>query len=101
MAAVVDDKMIARHFDRFVFVVEWGKTSQRIALECINDASALLDRAVCIALNKMDPSALRSIEHYKGERFHDYIGSEPEAVGRPRSGAHPCRGALESGTTRQ
>jgi polysaccharide biosynthesis transport protein len=71
MAAVVDYKMIARHCDRFVFVVEWGKTSQRIVLECLNDAP-FLDRIVCIVLNKVDPASLRSIERYKGNRFHDY-----------------------------
>jgi polysaccharide biosynthesis transport protein len=76
MAAVVDYKMIARHCDRFVFVVEWGKTSQRMVLECLNDASAFSDRIVCIVLNKVDPSSLRSIERYKGERFHDYYSEE-------------------------
>jgi len=79
MAAVVDYKMIARHCDGFVVVVEWGKTSQRVVLECLNDASALLDRVVCIVLNKVDPSALRSIEHYKGDRFHDYYSDKKRA----------------------
>ena len=41
MAAVVDYKMIARHCNGFIFVVEWGKTSQRLVLECLSDASAL------------------------------------------------------------
>jgi polysaccharide biosynthesis transport protein len=79
MAAVVDYKMIARHCDSFVVVVEWGKTSQRIVFECLNDASALLDRVVCIVLNKVDPSALRSIEHYKGDGFHDYYSDKKRA----------------------
>jgi polysaccharide biosynthesis transport protein len=72
MAAIVDYKMIARHCDGFIFAVEWGKTSQRLVLECLSDASALLDRVLCVVLNKADPSALRSIEHYKGNRFHAY-----------------------------
>ncbi len=76
MAAVVDYKMIARHCDRFVFVVEWGKTSQRMVLECLKDASEFLDRIVCVVLNKVDPSSLRSIERYKGESFHDYYSNE-------------------------
>jgi succinoglycan biosynthesis transport protein ExoP len=76
MAAVVDYKMIARHCDRFVFVVEWGKTSQRMVLECLNDAASFVDRIVCIVLNKVDPSSLRSIERYKGERFQDYYSNE-------------------------
>jgi succinoglycan biosynthesis transport protein ExoP len=79
MAAVVDYKMIARHCDRFVFVVEWGKTSQRMVLECLNDASAFVDRIVCVVLNKVDPSSLRSIERYKGDRFQDYYSDEKRA----------------------
>jgi succinoglycan biosynthesis transport protein ExoP len=79
MAAVVDYKMIARHCDRFVFVVEWGKTSQRMVLECLHDASTFLDRIVCIVLNKVDPSSLRSIERYKGDRFQDYYSDEKRA----------------------
>jgi succinoglycan biosynthesis transport protein ExoP len=79
MAAVVDYKMIARHCDRFVFVVEWGKTSQRMVIECLHDASAFLDRIVCIVLNKVDPSSLRSIERYKGDRFQDYYSDEKRA----------------------
>jgi polysaccharide biosynthesis transport protein len=72
IAPVVDYKMIARHCDGFVFVVEWGKTSQRLALECISDATMHLDRPLCVVLNKAAPSALRSIERYKGNRLHTY-----------------------------
>ena len=79
MTAVVDYKMIARHCDSFVVVVEWGKTSQRVVFECLNDASALLERVVCIVLNKADPSALQSIEHYKGDRFRDYYSDQKRA----------------------
>jgi len=80
MAAVVDYKMIARHCDRFVFVVEWGKTSQRMVRECLNDASAFMDRIVCIVLNKVNPSSLLSIEHYKGERFRDYYSDQKKGL---------------------
>jgi len=76
MAAVVDYKMIARHCDRFIFVVEWGKTSQRLVIECLSDASELLDRVLCVVLNKADPSALRSIEYYKGDGFHAYYSDQ-------------------------
>jgi succinoglycan biosynthesis transport protein ExoP len=72
MAAVVDYKMIARHCNGFIFVVEWGKTSQRLVRECLSDASAILDRVLCVVLNKVDPTALRSIEHYKGDGFQNY-----------------------------
>jgi polysaccharide biosynthesis transport protein len=79
MAAVVDYKMIARHCDGFIFVVEWGKTSQRLVLECLSDASALLDRVLCVVLNKVDPSALRSIERYKGGGFQSYYSDQKRA----------------------
>jgi succinoglycan biosynthesis transport protein ExoP len=79
MAAVVDYKMIARHCDRFVFVIEWGKTSQRLVLECLSGASALLDRVLCVVLNKADPTALWSIEHYKGDGFHTYYSDQKRA----------------------
>jgi succinoglycan biosynthesis transport protein ExoP len=79
MAAVVDYKMIARYCDGLIFVVEWGKTSQRLVLECLSDTSALLDRVLCVVLNKADPSALRSIEHYKGDRFHAYYSDQKRA----------------------
>jgi succinoglycan biosynthesis transport protein ExoP len=79
MAAIVDYKIISRHCDGFVFVVEWGKTSQRLVLECLSDASALLDRVLCVILNKADPAALRSIEHYKGDRFHAYYYDQKRA----------------------
>ncbi len=72
MAAVVDFKMISRHCDAFIFVVEWGKTSQRLVLECLGEASELLDRVLCVVLNKFDPRALKSVERYKGDRFRDY-----------------------------
>jgi succinoglycan biosynthesis transport protein ExoP len=79
IAAVVDYKMIARHCDGFIFVVEWGKTSQRLVLECLSDASAVMDRVLCVVLNKVDSSALRSIEHYKGDGFHAYYSNQKRA----------------------
>ena len=79
MAAVVDYKMIARHCNGFIFVVEWGKTSQRLVRECLSDASGLLDRVLCVVLNKVDPSALRSIEHYKGDGFQNYYTDQKKA----------------------
>ena len=79
MAAVVDYKMIARHSNGFVFVVEWGKTSQRLVRECLSDASVVMDRVLCMVLNKVDPSALRSIEHYKGNKFQNYYTDQKKA----------------------
>ena len=79
MAAIVDYKMIGRLCDGFVLVVEWGKTSQRLVLECLSEASALMDRVMHVVLNKADPESLRSIEHYKGDRFHAYYYDQKRA----------------------
>ena len=70
--SVVDVKMIERFIDRFIFVVEWGKTSRRVVREALSEAEIIRDRLMCIVLNKADPAALRSIEAYKGARFGDY-----------------------------
>ena len=32
----------------------------------------MMDRVLCVVLNKVDPTALRSIEHYKGDGFQNY-----------------------------
>jgi polysaccharide biosynthesis transport protein len=79
MAAVVDYKMIARHCSGFVFVVQWGKTSQRLVRECLSDASAIMDRVLCVVLNKVDSTALRSIERYKGDGFQNYYTEQKKA----------------------
>jgi succinoglycan biosynthesis transport protein ExoP len=79
MAAVVDYKMIARHCNAFIFLVQWGKTSQRLVRECLSDASGLMDRVLCVVLNKVDPTALRSIEHYKGDGFQNYYTDQKRA----------------------
>lgn len=79
MAAVVDVKMIARQCDGFIFVVEWGKTSQRLVLECLGEIPEILDRVLCVVLNKFDPRALKSVERYKGGRFRDYYSDRSAA----------------------
>lgn len=80
MAAVVDFKMISRHCDAFIFVVEWGKTSQRLVMECLSEAPALVDRVLCVVLNKFDPRALKSVERYKGDSFHHYYSDHQVAA---------------------
>ena len=70
--SVVDVKMIEQFIDKFIFVVEWGKTKQRLVLEALSEAQIIRERLLGIVLNKADPLALRSIEAYKGDRFKDY-----------------------------
>jgi succinoglycan biosynthesis transport protein ExoP len=70
--SVVDVKMIERFIDRFIFVVEWGQTKRSLVLEALSEHETIRERTIGIVLNKVDPSALRSIEAYKGHRFRDY-----------------------------
>ncbi|MGE3993795.1 AAA family ATPase, partial [Pseudorhodoplanes sp.] len=73
IAAVADFRLLASYCDGFVFVVEWGKTSQRLILETFGEIPNLWERVVCVVLNKADPAALQSIEHYKGRDYHSYF----------------------------
>jgi len=70
--SVVDIKMIERFIDRFIFVVEWGKTTRRAVQEALSEVEMIRDRLICVVLNKADPAALRSIEGYKGAMFGAY-----------------------------
>jgi len=70
--SVVDIKMIERFIDRFIFVVEWGKTTRRAVQEALSEVEMIRDRLICVVLNKADPAALRSIEGYKGAMFGTY-----------------------------
>ena len=69
---VVDVKMIERFIDRFIFVIEWGKTKRRLVQEALLEAEIIRERVLCIVLNKADPAALRSIEAYRGHKVRDY-----------------------------
>ena len=70
--SVVDVKMMERLIDRFIFVVEWGQTKRSLVREALSEAPMIRERLIGIVLNKADPSALRSIEAHKGDRFRDY-----------------------------
>lgn len=84
IAAVTDTRMLAQFCDGFVFVVDWGRTRQRLILETFMEFPQLWERAICVILNKADPVALKSIEYYKGPSYHSYYSNE---VAAPRSGA--------------
>ena len=70
--SVVDIKMIERFIDRFIFVVEWGQTKRSVVLEALSEAPHIRERVASIVLNKVDPSALRRIEAYKGDTLRHY-----------------------------
>ena len=70
--SVVDVKMIERFIDRFVFVIGWGQTTRRVTQEALDECDITRERILCVVLNKVDPSALRSIEAYKGPQLLEY-----------------------------
>ena len=70
--SVVDVKMIERFLDRFVFIIEWGETSQRVTQEALDECDITRERTLCVVLNKVDPTLLRSIEAYKGPQLLAY-----------------------------
>jgi succinoglycan biosynthesis transport protein ExoP len=75
--SVVDIKMIERFIDRFILVVEWGRTKRRLVLEALAESQIVRERLLAIILNKVDPGALKTIEAYKGDRIGDYYESDP------------------------
>jgi len=73
IVSVVDIKMIEHMVDKFIFVVEWGKTKRSLVEEALSEAEIIRDRIACIGLNKADPATLRTIESYKGQRIAEYF----------------------------
>lgn len=57
--SVVDVKMIERHIDAFVFVVEWGQTGRNLVLDALSDAQVIHGRILGVVLNKVDSLASR------------------------------------------
>jgi len=73
IVSVVDVKMIEHLVDKFVFVVEWGRTKRSLVEEALSEAEIIRDRIACMVLNKADPGTLRAIESYKGNRIAEYF----------------------------
>lgn len=73
ISLLADCRMLAPYCDGFVFVIEWGKTTQRLVLETFSEVPDLWERVLCVVLNKADPMALRSIESYKGGKYRTYF----------------------------
>ncbi|MFA5956095.1 GumC family protein [Hyphomicrobium sp.] len=70
--SVVDIKMIERFVDKFIFVVEWGKTKRSLVEDALSEAEVIDGRIACMVLNKADTATLRTIESYKGRRIAEY-----------------------------
>jgi polysaccharide biosynthesis transport protein len=70
--SVVDIKMLERFVDRFVFVIEWGRTKRRVVQEALDEVDLSRERTLCFVLNKVDPTAMEIMEAYKGAAYLDY-----------------------------
>ena len=70
--SVVDIKMVERFIDGFIFVVEWGMIGRRLLNEVMREMEFLQNRLICVALNKVNPSALKALESYKRQRYGEY-----------------------------
>jgi succinoglycan biosynthesis transport protein ExoP len=70
--SVVDVKMIERFIDRFIFVVEWGRTKRGVVLDALSSAQVIRDRLIAMVLNKIDTVTFRNIETDKGARSEEY-----------------------------
>lgn len=72
VAPVVDVRAASHLLDGFVFVIEWGRTSQDVVLEALASAELVRERMVGVVLNKADPKVLKRQEGYKGRYYHNY-----------------------------
>jgi succinoglycan biosynthesis transport protein ExoP len=69
---VVDVKASSHLVDGYVFVVEWGRTSQEAVSDALSSVGRFRNNVLGIVLNKADASVLRRHEAYKGRHYYDY-----------------------------
>lgn len=74
--SVADAKAAAHLIDAFVYVVEWGKTSQHAVVEALSNAPAIHERTLGVVLNNADVAALKRLEFYKGRYYSNYYHEE-------------------------
>jgi len=69
LAPVVDARATTHLVDRYIFVVEWGKTQIGVAEHALNTASGIYDKLVGVVLNKAD---LKRLARYDSSRSGYY-----------------------------
>jgi capsular exopolysaccharide synthesis family protein len=62
LTPLADVKAIASLIDQFIFVVEWGRTSQATVLNALDAAPLVYEKLLGAVLNKADVVALRALE---------------------------------------
>lgn len=78
---VVDVKAISHLIDKFIMVVEWGKTNKEAVLEALNKLGSARERVLGIVLNKANPTMLKRHEIYLGRYYNSYYNNENTASG--------------------
>jgi polysaccharide biosynthesis transport protein len=72
LAAAVDARLTARFIDAYVMVVKWGRTKIDVVQCALDDAQAVQDRLLGVALNQVD---FRRLSRYGDHRAKHYYGT--------------------------
>lgn len=73
LAPVVDVRVIARLIQGFVYVVEWGQTSEATVQQAMQTVPSLHDKLLGVVLNKTNMQALRLYsKNESGNEYYDY-----------------------------
>jgi succinoglycan biosynthesis transport protein ExoP len=76
IAPVVDVKAVSHLVDKFVMVVEWGKTTKESVLEALNKVETTRELMLGVVLNKANPTILKRLEYYHGRNYSSYYDNE-------------------------
>jgi len=77
---VVDVKAISHLVDKFVLIVEWGKTTKEVVSEALSSVEIARQRMLGVILNKGDPASLKRLEMYRGRYYNKYYNDERTAA---------------------
>jgi succinoglycan biosynthesis transport protein ExoP len=69
IAPVVDVKAFAPRVDAFVFVIEWGRTSRRVARSILDAQPVVLEKCLGAVLNKVDLTRLKLYRAYDAQDY--------------------------------
>jgi len=66
---VVNVKAVSHLIDKFVMVVEWGKTTKQAVLEALKKVKTARERMIGVVLNKANATTLNRFELYRGHNY--------------------------------
>jgi succinoglycan biosynthesis transport protein ExoP len=77
VAPIVDVRATTQVFDKYLYVIEWGRTRINLVQHQLADFPELRDRLLGIVLNKADVRVLERYENYYGKySYRDYYGDQ-------------------------